>query len=79
MIWLSSPPNFEEEHPGGWSEASHLSSSLNLVEARRIFRVPTCRTGTIHLQTPMPSTGFIPRPYGTAFNVTNQAWLKVTC
>ncbi|GFW13209.1 transposable element Tc3 transposase [Trichonephila clavipes] len=33
---------------------------------RRLFRVPPCHAGTIHLQTPMPSPGFEPSPYGTA-------------
>ncbi|GFU68989.1 hypothetical protein TNCV_3398761 [Trichonephila clavipes] len=32
--------------------------------ARRLFRVPPCRQGTVHLQTSMPSPGF--QPYGTA-------------
>ncbi|GFU73094.1 hypothetical protein TNCV_1353851 [Trichonephila clavipes] len=30
--------------------------------ARRIFRMLPCHTGTIHLQTPMPSPGFDPDP-----------------
>ncbi|GFV86493.1 hypothetical protein TNCV_2156861 [Trichonephila clavipes] len=36
--------------------------------APRLFRVPPThrRKGIIHLQTSMPSTGFEPRPYGTA-------------
>ncbi|GFW57836.1 hypothetical protein TNCV_2927551 [Trichonephila clavipes] len=39
--------------------------------ARRLFRVPPCRAGTIHFQTSMPSSGFEPKPYGTAVSVTN--------
>ncbi|GFS63546.1 fibroblast growth factor receptor-like 1 [Trichonephila clavipes] len=52
------------------SGASDLSfPSINLTRgpaARRLFRVPPCHEGTIHLQTSMPSPGFKPRPYGTA-------------
>ncbi|GFX09817.1 hypothetical protein TNCV_654161 [Trichonephila clavipes] len=58
--------------PWGWSGASHLSST-NLTggfAARKLFRIPSCREGTIHLQTSMPSPGFEPRPYGTAVSVT---------
>ncbi|GFU00745.1 hypothetical protein TNCV_4818991 [Trichonephila clavipes] len=58
-----------------WFGAYHLSSpSTNLMrglEARRLFRVPPCREGTIHLQTSMPSPGFEARPYGTAISVAN--------
>ncbi|GFU06205.1 hypothetical protein TNCV_4765121 [Trichonephila clavipes] len=39
--------------------------------ARRLFRVPPCRKGTIHLQTSMPSQGFEPSPYGIAVSVAN--------
>ncbi|GFT70367.1 hypothetical protein TNCV_2658141 [Trichonephila clavipes] len=35
------------------------------------FRVPSCCKGTIHLQTFMPSLGFVPKPFGTAVNVIN--------
>ncbi|GFT73966.1 hypothetical protein TNCV_4895821 [Trichonephila clavipes] len=49
---------------------SHLSSpSTNLTRglvARRLFKVPPCREGTIHLQTSMSSPGFEPSPNGTA-------------
>ncbi|GFU88869.1 hypothetical protein TNCV_4445441 [Trichonephila clavipes] len=37
--------------------------------ARRLFRVPPCYEGTIHLQTSMSSPGFESRPYGTAVSV----------
>ncbi|GFY28078.1 putative DD41D transposase [Trichonephila clavipes] len=39
--------------------------------ARRLFRVPPCRVGTIHLQTSMSSPGFELRPYVTAVSVAN--------
>ncbi|GFT42340.1 hypothetical protein TNCV_1786361 [Trichonephila clavipes] len=73
-------PNFEGEHPGGGSRVSHLSSpATNLTSglaARRLFRVPPCREGTIHLQISMSSPGFEPRAYGTAVNVTNHfTWM----
>ncbi|GFX80110.1 hypothetical protein TNCV_2107561 [Trichonephila clavipes] len=60
-------PNFER--------ASHLfSPSTNLTRglaARWLFEVPSCREGTIHLQTSMSSPGFEPRPNGTAVSVAN--------
>ncbi|GFX35466.1 hypothetical protein TNCV_102731 [Trichonephila clavipes] len=66
----SFPPHF-----GGWSGVSHLSSpSTNHARglaARRLFRVPPCREGTIHLQTPMSSPGFESRSYGIAVSVAN--------
>ncbi|GFX46195.1 hypothetical protein TNCV_2298441 [Trichonephila clavipes] len=59
----------------GWSGAFHLSfPSTNHAKglvARRLFRVPPCRKGTIHLQTSMSSPGFEPSPYGTAVSVAN--------
>ncbi|GFU40270.1 hypothetical protein TNCV_1733701 [Trichonephila clavipes] len=62
-IWLDSTPIWRESTLG-WSEASHLSSpSTNLTRGvvdRRLFRVPPCRAGTIHLQTSMSSPGFEP-------------------
>ncbi|GFS55549.1 hypothetical protein TNCV_1627701 [Trichonephila clavipes] len=55
--------------------AFHVSSpSTNLtrgLETQRLFRVPPRREGTIHLQTSIPSSGFEPRPYGTAVSVIN--------
>ncbi|GFT88022.1 hypothetical protein TNCV_4391621 [Trichonephila clavipes] len=58
--------------PWWWSEASHLSSSsTNLTRVladRRLFRVPPCRKGTIHLQTSVPSPVF---EHGTAVSVIN--------
>ncbi|GFV31594.1 transposable element Tcb2 transposase [Trichonephila clavipes] len=53
-----------------WSGDSHLSSpSTNLTRglaARRLFRVPPYRKGTIHLQTSMFPSAFEPRPNGTS-------------
>ncbi|GFT11237.1 hypothetical protein TNCV_1143751 [Trichonephila clavipes] len=73
-IWLDSA-QFRGRTLWGWSEASRLSSpSINLtrgIAARRLFRVPSCRAGTIHLQTSMSSPGFEPSPYGTAVSVAN--------
>ncbi|GFW98328.1 hypothetical protein TNCV_1092061 [Trichonephila clavipes] len=56
----------------GCSGTFHLSTlSTNRLLARRLFRVPLCREGTIHLQTSMSSTGFEPCPYDTAVSVAN--------
>ncbi|GFW82877.1 uncharacterized protein TNCV_3494471 [Trichonephila clavipes] len=62
-------PNLEGKHQGGG-----LGPSTNLTRglaARRLFKVPPCREGTIHLQTSMSSPGFEPSPSGTAVNVAN--------
>ncbi|GFV05364.1 hypothetical protein TNCV_225751 [Trichonephila clavipes] len=51
-----------------WRAFHHSSPFTNLMRglvARRLFGVPPCRKGTIHLQTSMPSPGFEPTPYGT--------------
>ncbi|GFW86908.1 hypothetical protein TNCV_2810631 [Trichonephila clavipes] len=60
---------------GGGSGVLHLSSpSTNLtrrLEARGLFRVPPCRSGTMHLQKSMFSPEFKPMPYGMAVGVTN--------
>ncbi|GFU49788.1 hypothetical protein TNCV_2930561 [Trichonephila clavipes] len=68
------PPQFWGRTLWGWSGVFHLSSSsTNLTRglaAHWLFRVPPCHEG-IHLQISMPSTGFKPRPYGIAVNVTN--------
>ncbi|GFV02397.1 uncharacterized protein TNCV_1023251 [Trichonephila clavipes] len=75
MCFFSVPPQFRGRKPWGWSGASHLSSpSINHTRglaARRLFRVPPCRKGTIHLQTSMSSPGFEPSPYGIAVSVAN--------
>ncbi|GFV65518.1 hypothetical protein TNCV_1737551 [Trichonephila clavipes] len=71
----SIPPQFRGKTLWVWSEASHLSSpSTNHTRGlatRRLFSVPPCRAGTIHLQTTMSSPGFEPSPYGTAVSVAN--------
>ncbi|GFX97361.1 hypothetical protein TNCV_1077321 [Trichonephila clavipes] len=63
------------EDTWGLSGDSHLSSpSTNptrRLAARRLFIVPPCREGTIHLQTSITSPGFELRPYGTAISITN--------
>ncbi|GFV42042.1 hypothetical protein TNCV_1569091 [Trichonephila clavipes] len=73
-IWLVSTPILRED-TWGWSGASHLSSSSTNhargLAARRLFIVPSCREGTIHLQTSMSSPEFEPSPYGTAVSVAN--------
>ncbi|GFY26381.1 hypothetical protein TNCV_25781 [Trichonephila clavipes] len=74
MIWLGFTPILRENNLG-WSGASHLSSpSTNLTRelaARRLFKVPPCHEGTIHLQTSMSSPGFESRLDGTAVSVDN--------
>ncbi|GFW94684.1 hypothetical protein TNCV_4247241 [Trichonephila clavipes] len=40
--------------------------------ARRLFRVPPCREGTIHLQTYMFSPVLEPRPNGTEVSASNR-------
>ncbi|GFX13389.1 retrovirus-related Pol polyprotein from transposon TNT 1-94 [Trichonephila clavipes] len=69
FIWLKN-----REKTLGWSGAFHLSSpSTNhtRLEARRLFRVPPCHKGTIHLQTSMSSPGFKRSPYGITVSVAN--------
>ncbi|GFX46373.1 hypothetical protein TNCV_238351 [Trichonephila clavipes] len=62
-------PNLEGEYPGdGQGPLTHLKRALG---TRRLFRVPLCRKGTIHLQASMSSPGFEPSPYGTAVSVTH--------
>ncbi|GFW47794.1 HTH_Tnp_Tc3_2 domain-containing protein [Trichonephila clavipes] len=71
----SIPPQFRGRTLWGWSEVSHLSSPSTILTrglaARRLFRVPPCHAGTIHLHTSMSSPGFEPNPYGTAVSVAN--------
>ncbi|GFX61547.1 transposable element Tcb2 transposase [Trichonephila clavipes] len=76
VLAQSPSPNFEGEYPGvsGVSHLSFYSNSTNLtrgLEARRLFTVPQCRKGTIHLQTPEPSPGFESRSYSTTVRVAN--------
>ncbi|GFU24009.1 hypothetical protein TNCV_3332221 [Trichonephila clavipes] len=56
------------EDRGGQKPPTNLTRGL---AARRLFRVPPCREGTIHLQTSPSSLGFEPSPYGTAVSVAN--------
>ncbi|GFU62000.1 hypothetical protein TNCV_4022821 [Trichonephila clavipes] len=54
------------------SQLSLLSTNLTRgLAARRIFKVPPCREGTIHLQTSLSSPGFKQSPNGTAVSVPN--------
>ncbi|GFY36762.1 hypothetical protein TNCV_2567241 [Trichonephila clavipes] len=62
-------PNFEVEHPKGWS-GPPTNFTRGLV-VRRLFRVPPCHEGPIHLQTSMPSPGFEPSLYGVVVSVTS--------
>ncbi|GFU93772.1 hypothetical protein TNCV_1659971 [Trichonephila clavipes] len=62
-------PNFEGEHPGGGQGPStNLTRGL---AAGRLFKVPPCREGTIHLQTSMSSPRFEASSNGTAVSFTN--------
>ncbi|GFT32717.1 hypothetical protein TNCV_2641331 [Trichonephila clavipes] len=57
-------PSFEREHPGDGQRPPPLFPSTNLTRGladRRLFRLPPCREGTIHLQTSVPSARFEPR------------------
>ncbi|GFX50667.1 hypothetical protein TNCV_2722531 [Trichonephila clavipes] len=77
MIWLVSTPILRENTMGR-SGVSRLSSpSTNLTRGhavRRLFRVPPCHEGTIHLQTPMPSPGLEPRPYANHYTGWATMW-----
>ncbi|GFY07437.1 uncharacterized protein TNCV_5086221 [Trichonephila clavipes] len=59
----------EGENPGGGQGPS--TNHTRGLAARRLFRVPPCRKGTIHLQTSMSSPGFEPSLYGIAVSVAN--------
>ncbi|GFV55143.1 uncharacterized protein TNCV_2623641 [Trichonephila clavipes] len=62
-------PQFRGRTPWGCQgPPTNLTSGL---AARRLFKVPPCREGTIHLQTSMSSTGFERSPNGTAVSVAN--------
>ncbi|GFV60420.1 hypothetical protein TNCV_3470551 [Trichonephila clavipes] len=71
--FFSVPPQFRGRKSWEWSGTSHHSSTNHTREraARRLFRVPPCRKGSIHLQTSMSSPGFEPSPYGIAVSVAN--------
>ncbi|GFX83656.1 hypothetical protein TNCV_326051 [Trichonephila clavipes] len=55
-----------------WSSQEPLTNIMRGLVARRIFKVSSCLTGIIYLQTSMFSPDFEPRPYGTAVCVTNR-------
>ncbi|GFX46213.1 hypothetical protein TNCV_2298621 [Trichonephila clavipes] len=78
--FCSVPPQFCGKTPWRWSGVSPSilppTSTRGLAD-RRLFRVPLCRKGTIHLQTHTPSPGFEPRPIGSVVNLTNH-YTKVT-
>ncbi|GFX21201.1 uncharacterized protein TNCV_4367801 [Trichonephila clavipes] len=62
-------PQFKGRTPwGGQGPPTNLTRGL---AARRLFKVPPCREGTIHLQTSMSSPGLEPSPNGTAVSVAN--------
>ncbi|GFW87915.1 hypothetical protein TNCV_1360181 [Trichonephila clavipes] len=46
--------------------------------APRLFRVPSCRRGTMRFQTSIPSPGFELKPYGTVVSFTNQYTREAT-
>ncbi|GFS66272.1 hypothetical protein TNCV_3855911 [Trichonephila clavipes] len=68
-------PNFEGEHQREGQGTPYFSSpSTNITigfAVSRLIRVPSCRKGTMHLQTSISSSVFEPRPYGTAVSVAN--------
>ncbi|GFS87283.1 myosin-I heavy chain [Trichonephila clavipes] len=68
--WLCSSPVLRESilEVGDQGPPTNLTRGI---AARRLFRVPPCRTGTIHVQTSLPSPGFEPRSYCTTVGVTN--------
>ncbi|GFW20666.1 hypothetical protein TNCV_1048891 [Trichonephila clavipes] len=73
-FWLGSTPILRENTLGVVKSLPCLFLSTNLTKglaARRLFRVPLCRKGPIHLQTSMSSPEFEPRLYGTAVRVAN--------
>ncbi|GFV48103.1 hypothetical protein TNCV_3027861 [Trichonephila clavipes] len=75
LFWLCPTPILRENTLWMARGASHLySPSIYLTRglvARRLFRVPPCRKGTLHLQTSMSSSVLEPSPYGTAVSVAN--------
>ncbi|GFX92922.1 hypothetical protein TNCV_914721 [Trichonephila clavipes] len=57
--------------PGAYYLSSPSTNLTRELVARRLFKVPPCREGTIHLQTSMSSAKFEPRSFGTAVSVAN--------
>ncbi|GFT87239.1 hypothetical protein TNCV_2310341 [Trichonephila clavipes] len=72
-VKYDSSPILKENNPeSGKRPPTSLPTNLKRgLVAQRLFRVPQCREGTIHLQTFIPSPGFELRPCGTAVSVTN--------
>ncbi|GFV85292.1 probable RNA-directed DNA polymerase from transposon X-element [Trichonephila clavipes] len=70
-------------NPGGGQGHSHLSfpftDHTRRLASRRLFRVPSCRKGNIHLQTSMSSPGFEPSPYGIAVSVAIPVGRRKSC
>ncbi|GFV85251.1 hypothetical protein TNCV_928821 [Trichonephila clavipes] len=65
-------PNFEREHPGnGQGPLASFPLPPTSQDDLRLFRAPSCREGSIQLQTPIPFPGFEPRSYGTTVSVVN--------
>ncbi|GFT23202.1 hypothetical protein TNCV_1859111 [Trichonephila clavipes] len=54
-----------------WGSQGPPTNHTRGLAAGRLFRVPPCRKGTVHLETPMSSPGFEPCPYGSAVSVAN--------
>ncbi|GFW47831.1 hypothetical protein TNCV_251601 [Trichonephila clavipes] len=74
----------EEGNPEGGKGLPLSSPSTNHTRglaARRLFRVPPCRKGTIHLQASMSSPGFESSPYGITVSVANHyaGWATYFC
>ncbi|GFW73704.1 hypothetical protein TNCV_1541581 [Trichonephila clavipes] len=65
----------EGKHPGvvrGLPPLFPFHTNLTRgLAARRLFKVPPCCEGIIHLKTSMSSPGFEPSPNGTAVSVAN--------
>ncbi|GFX20473.1 hypothetical protein TNCV_3488301 [Trichonephila clavipes] len=61
-LFSSVEPQFRGRTLWRWSEASDLSSPFTKLwrglAARRLFKVPPCREGTIHLRTSVSFPGF---------------------
>ncbi|GFU57784.1 hypothetical protein TNCV_1281331 [Trichonephila clavipes] len=63
MILLGSTLSLRENNlREGQGPPTSSTNHTRGLAARRLFRVPPCREGTIHLQTSMSSPGFEPSP-----------------
>ncbi|GFV01827.1 hypothetical protein TNCV_2550811 [Trichonephila clavipes] len=77
--FLGSTPILKKSNCGVVRRLPLLFPSTNLTRegaARRLFRVPPCRKGIIHLQTSLPSPGFELKPYAlqSVSLITVQDW-----